>query len=345
MAAEYDHTDAFRESRFTEADFAGAQFRDCDLSRVKITDSWLVGTSVSGMVDNLLVNDVDVTAFVSAELDNRHPERVQLREVRSAEDYRAMWRTIERMWASGAARVERLPDTARHERVDGEWSFVETTRHLIFATDAWASRTVLDQPMPYHRLGLTQTTYPPADAAGLGLEIDARPSYAEVMAVRADRQAVVRGILERLNDAELERVCPRAPAPGTPTGNAPSAIASRSSWTRNASTTATRCATWPCSSCEQMAVCERRVSQARLCSDDERAGAMLFRRRSSEEGAQSGALEMREQTSNDGRVTGAGHPPDGPPADGAATSRGFGQAEPIAAERLGPGLAAAQPRS
>ncbi|HEY5849114.1 MAG TPA: DinB family protein [Microlunatus sp.] len=216
MAAEYDHTDAFRESRFTEADFAGAQFRDCDLSRVKITDSWLVGTSVSGMVDNLLVNDVDVTAFVSAELDNRHPERVQLREVRSAEDYRAMWRTIERMWARGAARVERLPDTARHERVDGEWSFVETTRHLIFATDAWASRTVLDQPMPYHRLGLTQTTYPPADAAGLGLEIDARPSYAEVMAVRADRQALVRGILERLTDAELERVCPRAPAPGYP---------------------------------------------------------------------------------------------------------------------------------
>jgi hypothetical protein len=37
----------------------------------------------------------------------------------------------------------------RHERVDDEWSFVETMRHLVYATDAWASRTILDQPLPY----------------------------------------------------------------------------------------------------------------------------------------------------------------------------------------------------
>ncbi len=96
MAADYDRTDAFRGASFTGADFTGADFtganfRDCDLRQVKITDSWLVDVSVSGLVGNFVVNDVDVTAFVEGELDRRHPERVQLRAMRTADDYRAMW--------------------------------------------------------------------------------------------------------------------------------------------------------------------------------------------------------------------------------------------------------------
>jgi hypothetical protein len=216
MAAEYERTDALRGARFTEADLTGAMFRDCDLRRVRVVDSWLVDVNVSGLVDNFVVNDVDVTAFVEAELDRRHPERVQLRQVRTADDYRAMWDTIERVWSQTVARAGRLPEAARHERVDGEWSFVETLRHLVFATDAWAGRTILDEPMPYHRLGLTQTSYPPADAAALGMDLDARPSFAQVLAARADRMALVRRIVDGLTDTELERLCARAPAPGYP---------------------------------------------------------------------------------------------------------------------------------
>jgi hypothetical protein len=36
------------------------------------------------------------------------------------------------------------------------------------------------------------------------------------MEVRADRVALVRGIVDGLTDTELERLCPRAPAPGYP---------------------------------------------------------------------------------------------------------------------------------
>jgi hypothetical protein len=100
--------------------------------------------------------------------------------------------------------------------VDDEWSFVETLRHLVFATDAWASRTVLDEAMPYHPLGLAHTSYPPADAAALGHDFDARPSFQEVMQVRAERIAVVRRIVDGLTDTDLERLCERAPAPGYP---------------------------------------------------------------------------------------------------------------------------------
>ena len=220
--------DAHRGARFTVADLSGARFVDCDLSGVKVVDSWLVGVNMSGYVDNLVVNGVDVTAFVAAELDRRHPERVQLREIRTADDFRAMWDTIERLWADTVARAERLPEPARHERVDGEWSFVETLRHLVFIADSWASRTILDDPMPYHRLGLPQTAYAPADAEALGMDLDARPSYAEVMEARADRMAVVRRIVDGLTDGDLGRMCTRSPAPGYPEESRP--VGSASAW-------------------------------------------------------------------------------------------------------------------
>ncbi|MFZ2048368.1 MAG: DinB family protein, partial [Trebonia sp.] len=172
MAADDDGARAFRGASFTGADFTGANFRDCDLRQVKITDSWLVDVSLSGLVGNLVVNDVDVTAFVEGELDRRHPERVQLREKRTAEDYRAMWDRIERLWAETVARAGRLPEPALHRRVDDEWSFVETLRHLVFATDRWAGYMILDKPVPYHPLGLPQPGYTPADAAALGIDLD-----------------------------------------------------------------------------------------------------------------------------------------------------------------------------
>jgi hypothetical protein len=212
------NNDAFRGASFTVADLAGAKFIDCDMSQVKIVDSWLVDVNVSGYVSNFVVNDVDVTAFVAAELDRRYPELVQLREMETADHYRAMWVTVERLWSDTVARAERLPEPVLQERVAGEWSFAETLRHLVFIADSWASRTVLGEPMPYHRLGITQTAYAPGDAAALGIDLDARPPFAEIMEVRADRMGLVRGILDGLTDAGLERMCTRTPAPGYPEG-------------------------------------------------------------------------------------------------------------------------------
>ena len=118
MPDEYDATTAFRGAQFTGVDFTGATFRDCDLRRVKIVDSWLVDVNVSGLIGDVVVNDVDVTAFVEAELDRRHPERAQVREMQTADDYRTMWDTIERLWSDTVARARRLPEDARQERVD-----------------------------------------------------------------------------------------------------------------------------------------------------------------------------------------------------------------------------------
>ena len=129
----------------------------------------------TGLVGNFVVNDVHVTAFVEGELDRRHRDRVQLRAMRTADDYRAMRDTIERLWPDTGARAGRLPEPALHLRVDDEWSFVETLRHLVFATDAWAGRTILAEPKAF----LSWGSYPdagtdaddavPADVADVGV--------------------------------------------------------------------------------------------------------------------------------------------------------------------------------
>ena len=206
----------FRGARFDVADLRGARFTDCDLTGVTIRDGWLVNVSISGYLSNVTVNGIDVTDFVNAELDRRHPERVQFREGQTADDVRALWDTIERLWAQATERAGRLPAAAVDQQVNEEWSFAQTLRHLVFITDAWASRTVLDEEMPYHPAGLPQSWYPPAAAAALGIDLTAQPGYAEVLAARADRMAVMRRIVAALTDDGLGRLCQRSPAPGYP---------------------------------------------------------------------------------------------------------------------------------
>jgi DinB superfamily/Pentapeptide repeats (8 copies) len=215
-AGEGGGSEEFRGARFDVADMRGARFTDCDLTGVTIRDGCLVNVSISGYLSNVTVNDVDVTDFVSAELDRRHPERVQFRKTRTADDVRAMWGTIERLWAQAVERAGRLPAAALTWQVNEEWSFAQTLRHLVFITDAWASRTVLDEDMPYHPLGLPQSWYPAADAAALGIDLTAQPSYAEILAARADRMAVVQRIVADLTDDGMGRLCQRSPAPGYP---------------------------------------------------------------------------------------------------------------------------------
>lgn len=77
---------------------------------------------------------------------------------------------------------------------------------------------ILGKPAPYHRLGLPDTATSAADAAALGIDLDASPPLEQVLEVRGTRMAMVRGIVDGLTDDDLERECPRLPAPGYPEG-------------------------------------------------------------------------------------------------------------------------------
>jgi uncharacterized damage-inducible protein DinB len=208
VVEQHARTDAFRGARFHLADLTGVRFRDCDLRGASITSCAVDGLRVDGFdgaAGRVVVDGVDVSAYVAAELDRRHPERVQLRAVRTADDHRAMWTTVERLWAGTIARARSLPEAARHERVDGEWSVTETLRHLVFAIEVWIDRLATGGGAPHHPLALPPTDMSD-DAPRLGLDLDARPSFDEVVALHAERTASVRGVLDGLIDERLTEV-------------------------------------------------------------------------------------------------------------------------------------------
>lgn len=138
--------DFFREdlagSRFDEVDLTGARFHNVDLTGAVIRGALLVNVDISGEIQDVRINGVDVAPLVEAELDRRYPDRATMRPA-DADGYRQAWDILERLWQQTVARARAMPPGLLHERVDGEWSFIETLRHLVFATDAWVSRAIL----------------------------------------------------------------------------------------------------------------------------------------------------------------------------------------------------------
>ena len=213
MPAEYTQGDQFRGARIHLCDLSGLEIRDCDVTGLKIVDCYGGNVSLGGGFERVVVNDVDVTAYVEAELDRLHPNRVLAREATSAAEYRAAWDAIEKQWGETLDRARRLPEAKLHEQVDGEWSFVETQRHLLMASDAWIGNAVLEEDAPYHSLGLPGGGKPAeASAKLLGLTLDAIPTLDEVLAPRLARMATMRRVVDELTEAELDRVCGRKPA-------------------------------------------------------------------------------------------------------------------------------------
>ena len=200
-------------SRFEEVDFSGSWFHNVYFQDVVMRGAWLERVEIDGEVRSVVINGVEVAPLVEAELDRRDPDRVLVRATDAA-GYRAAWAMLERRWDDTVARARALPEELLHERVDGEWSFIETLRHLVFATDAWVLRAYLGEPAPYHPLGLPHTEMDDID--GVPDDGDARPGLDEMLAVRAERMAVVRRVLADLTDDRLAGSTEPVVEPGYP---------------------------------------------------------------------------------------------------------------------------------
>jgi DinB superfamily/Pentapeptide repeats (8 copies) len=210
------NTRAFRGASFHYADLNGATFRDCDMRGVRIVSSFVDGLVVSGFSGRsgrVVVDDVDVSGYVAAELDRRHPERIPLREARTADDLRAVWADLEGLWDDTLGRAGRLPETALHERVHGEWSFVETLRHLVFAVDTWVAGWLQGEAAPFSPLGVPPTDLAPEEWPAIGLDPEARPSFAEAVALFADRRERLRRALAEVTDDQLDQPRTATPVP------------------------------------------------------------------------------------------------------------------------------------
>ncbi|HET9969268.1 MAG TPA: pentapeptide repeat-containing protein, partial [Streptosporangiaceae bacterium] len=124
---------------FDQVDLTSARFRNVDLTGASIRGALLINVDLDGMLENVTVNGVDVVPLVEAELDRRYPDRAKMRPA-DADGFRAAWDILERLWQQTNEHARQFTPDQLHERVDDEYSFIETLRHLVFATDAWVSR-------------------------------------------------------------------------------------------------------------------------------------------------------------------------------------------------------------
>jgi uncharacterized protein YjbI with pentapeptide repeats len=205
-------------ARIEDADFSDARLHAPDFRGSKITDASFYGADISGDLEGLILNGVEVAPLVMAERERRFPELAMLR-ASDPEGLTAAWAMIEATWDGTVALALALPESSLLARVDDEWSFVETLRHLILATDTWLRRMVKGMERPYHPWGLAGSWL--TDPASWGLDYSATPTVAEVLAVRRERMSEVKATIADLSEAELERICTPPDTPGYPRSEHP----------------------------------------------------------------------------------------------------------------------------
>src|SRR5260221_12855263 len=124
---------------FKDQDLTDAEFRECDLTRARLIGVVMQDAVIDGLVTNLVVNGVEVTPYVEAALDRRHPVRLLLRSADPAD----LRQAVQQLRAGCAMTIERLramPSGLVHQPVGGGGSSVGTQRHLAVLHDWWLRR-------------------------------------------------------------------------------------------------------------------------------------------------------------------------------------------------------------
>jgi hypothetical protein len=214
--ATFNQSDDLQGAEFVDANLRGARFVGADLSGVVMRGVELEGTDIDAPWlfegENFLrVNGIDVIPFVDAELNRRFPGRAD-RRAGDPDGLRAAWAALERTWAATLERVAAMPAGTVDVSVGGEWSFAQTLRHLVHATDMWLGRAILELEQPFHPIG----------QANIGTEDDGldkstvTPPYVEVLEVRAGRVAMVRDFLATVTPDVLAETRRNPHAPDHP---------------------------------------------------------------------------------------------------------------------------------
>jgi hypothetical protein len=186
MAEEFEFQD-LSDAVFWGVDLQRATFRDVDLKGARFSHARLVDVVVDAEIDRLVVNGVDVTAYVN-ERDEWFTLRSQLHPT-DPDRMRHGWQAFRTAWEQAIEQARALPDERRHASVGGEWSFVQTVRHLVFATDKWFTAPILGEG--FDPIGLPNSGS--ADFGWPGVDATAEPTFeeaADAWRARADRMRV-----------------------------------------------------------------------------------------------------------------------------------------------------------
>ncbi len=187
--ATYTGSEEFQGARFVGCDLTGIVMRGVQIEAADIDAPWLFeGDSF------FRVNGVDVIPYVDAELNRRFPGR-ELRTAGDPDGLRAAWAALQDTWSTTLDRAAAMPAGTVDISIDGEWSFAQTLRHLVLATDTWLGKAILERDQPYHPLGLRDASTDDEEVDRSVFTTDT-PTYDEILAARADRVAMVRDFID-----------------------------------------------------------------------------------------------------------------------------------------------------
>lgn len=182
------------------ADLSGSLLRDVDLTGVRISHALVVDVEIDAIVERLVVNGVDVTAYVAERDPWRHLRSAQ--RASSADEVRVAWDRLQAGWRALLERARALPDGTFERSVGGEWSLVETLRHLVFALDKWWAAPVLGRP--FSSVGLPDEwsrrfPWP-------GLAVDHPAPVGEVLQASREQAAAFTAFARVLLDEQLDAI-------------------------------------------------------------------------------------------------------------------------------------------
>lgn len=192
---------ALRQAGFRGVDFSGSVMRAVNLENADI----------DGDIGGLTINGVDIAPLVEAELTRHQPARAHWNAT-DPDDLRSAWAALQQKWSQLQQRVASMSEGTADVSVDDEWSFTQTLRHLVFATDTWFTGP-LRGPAGFHPWGLPFTDmarYVP-EGTDFGLDPTASPGHPDVLEVRAERVRLVGTFLADADAARLSREVPSPP--------------------------------------------------------------------------------------------------------------------------------------
>jgi hypothetical protein len=107
------------------------------------------------------------------------------------------WQVYDAAWEKVIERG--VTEEQRYASVDGEWSFVQTIRHLVFAIDKWFTVPILGGT--FHPMGLPNSGS--VDFGWPGLDAASDPTFEAAVTAWRDRSAKMRDHLADIEPGTL----------------------------------------------------------------------------------------------------------------------------------------------
>jgi hypothetical protein len=104
------------------------------------------------------------------------------------------------------ARASTCTEDQRQQRVNDEWSTVESLRHIVLVLDLWLARTIGGEPNPFHPMALPPSFMPPKLFPDSSIDPEARPSFDQACEVVRDRMGALGEYVDALTPEELARL-------------------------------------------------------------------------------------------------------------------------------------------